>query len=224
MKTSSQIDTDDQARHRALIRDLEVCQAVKDERILEVLARVPRHAFVRPGHQAEAYANYPLPIGGGQTISQPLVVGIMTDALRVRPGDRVLEVGTGSGYQAAVLSEAGARVYTIEVVASLSAWGAGNLRRAGYENVHVQVGDGYLGWEEQAPFDGIIVTAAPDHIPNPLLKQLRLGGRMVVPVGRSGLHQTLWLIERLADEIRETNLGAVAFVPLTGPHARAGDF
>ena len=186
------------------------------ERVLEAVARVERHRFVRPGNVDEAYENRPLPIGEGQTISQPLVVAMMTAALDITPGDRVLEIGTGSGYQAAVLAEMSAAVYSVEIIPALAEWSEANLRRAGYAEVSQRTADGYFGWENEAPFDAIIVTAAPDHVPQPLIRQLKVGGRMIVPVGPPGFYQTLWQIERTTEGVVAENLGLVRFVPLTG--------
>ncbi len=202
-------------RH-ALVREIELSGSVTDERVLAALRRVPRHEFVRAEYLDEAYENRPLPIGQGQTISQPLVVALMSEALRIESGDRVLEIGTGSGYQAAVLAELGAEVYSVEIIASLAPWAKENLARAGYGGVQVRAADGYFGWDEYQPYAAIIVTAAPDHVPQALVRQLEIGGRMVVPVGPPGFYQTLWLIERETDGVRSTNLGAVSFVPFTG--------
>jgi len=204
-----------------LIRELEDAGAAQT-RVLEAMRRVPRHQFVREDYLDEAYANRPLPIGEGQTISQPYVVALMTEVLQLQEGDRVLEIGTGSGYQAAVLAEVGAEVYSIEIIPGLAQWAAENLSRTGYDEVTLLTADGYFGWEDRAPFDAIIVTAAPDHIPPPLLRQLETGGRMVIPVGPQGFYQTLWLIERGEDGLRSTNLGAVGFVPFTGPGVEGG--
>ncbi len=203
------------AARQAMVQDVEA-GGVSDLQVLEAMRNVPRHRFVRPGNRDEAYLDRPLPIGSGQTISQPFIVGLMTQALGLEPGARVLEVGTGSGYQAAVLAELGASVYSVEIVPALAEWGAQNLRGAGYGGVQRRLADGYFGWEEFAPFDAIIVTAAPDHVPPPLVGQLRDGGRMVVPVGPPGFVQTLWLIEKDGDDVRSTNLGRVRFVRFTG--------
>jgi protein-L-isoaspartate(D-aspartate) O-methyltransferase len=177
---------------------------------------VPRHLFVPPRLVALAYEDRPLPIGEGQTISQPFVVAMMTHLLDVQPGERVLEIGTGSGYQAAVLAEVGAEVWSIEILPGVARRGAENLRAAGYEGVHLRVGDGYLGWPEAAPFDGIIVTCAPDHIPEPLRDQLAEGGRLVIPVGDEGGVQQLVLVERKDGELTESAVIPVRFVPMTG--------
>ncbi len=204
-----------EARER-LIQNGIIGLGITDETIIQALRDVPRHEFVLPEYLDEAYGNYPLPIGYGQTISQPYIVALMTQALDVEPGDRVLEIGTGSGYQAAVLAELGMEVYTIEIIGELAEAARARLARLGYEEIQVQHADGYFGWEETAPFDGIIVTAAPDHVPQPLLGQLKVGGRMVVPVGPVGGVQTLWQITRAGeDEFISENLGAVRFVPLT---------
>ena len=175
----------------AMVRDQIAARGVKDERVLQVMRALPRHLFVSPRWQDQAYTDKPIPIGEGQTISQPYIVGLMTELLRPQPGDVVLEVGTGSGYQAAVLSRLARQVYTIEIIPRLAAEAARRLERLGYSNVQVKTGDGYLGWPEQAPFDGIIVTAAPPEIPPALLTQLKRGGRMVVPVGKSDKTQQL---------------------------------
>ena len=185
--------------------------------ILKVVGDVPRHEFVPDRVRGDAYADRPLPIGYGQTISQPFIVALMTDLLRVRPGDIVLEVGTGSGYQAAVLAHLARRVYTIEIVPALADSAAARLQRLGYGNVATRSGDGYYGWEEAEPFDGIVVTAATSQIPPPLIRQLKAGGRMVIPLGASFALQYLVLVERNADDGRVTTrqLLPVSFVPLT---------
>jgi protein-L-isoaspartate(D-aspartate) O-methyltransferase len=181
----------------------------------QAMARVPRHRFVPQEEQPWAYADRALPIGEGQTISQPFVVALMTELLQAEPADRVLEVGTGSGYQAAVLAECTARVFTIEIVRPLGERAAALLSELGYRNVEVRVGDGYLGWPEAAPFDRIIVTAAPDHIPQPLIDQLKPGGRMVVPVGPRDQDQELLLITKdtAGRTVRQSKI-PVRFVPL----------
>jgi len=185
--------------------------------ILKVMGEVPRHEFVPDAVRGDAYADRPLPIGYGQTISQPFIVALMTDLLRVRQGDSVLEVGTGSGYQAAVLAHLVRQVYTIEIVPALADSAAARLQRLGYGNVTTRSGDGYYGWEEAAPFDGIIVTAAASQIPPPLISQLKPGGRMVIPLGAPFALQHLVLIERNADAggVTTRQLLPVSFVPLT---------
>jgi protein-L-isoaspartate(D-aspartate) O-methyltransferase len=189
-------------------------RGVKDERVLDAMRRVPRHKFV-PVEQANfAYDDSPLPIGEGQTISQPYIVGYMTEQLQVAPNSKVLEIGTGSGYQAAVLAELGADVYTIEIVPSLANRAAMTLSGLGYKNVHVRAGDGYRGWPDVAPFDRIIVTAAPDHIPQPLVDQLAVGGRMVIPVG--DYYQQMTIVTKTAKGVTEQRTIDVVFVPMTG--------
>jgi protein-L-isoaspartate(D-aspartate) O-methyltransferase len=184
-------------------------------RVSEALAKVPRHRFVPVELQDVAYANRPLPIGEGQTISQPFIVALMTELLDPKPADRVLEVGTGSGYQAAVLAECVARVYTIEIVPSLGARAAALLQQLGYRNIETRIGDGYRGWPEAAPFEAIVVTAAPDHVPQPLVDQLKPGGRMVIPVGSRDAEQDLLLIVKdpAGRSVTQRTL-TVRFVPL----------
>lgn len=190
-----------------------------DPRVLEVMARVPRHAFVPDSIRSHAYENRPLPIGYGQTISQPYIVALMTELLRVSPSDRVLEVGTGSGYQAAILAELVDAVFTLEIVEPLGNKARELLRRLGYANVTVRVGDGYYGWEEQGPFDAIVVTAAASHIPPPLVKQLKPGGRILIPVGSRFTVQQLVLVQKnIAGEVIIRQVLPVRFVPLTGGH------
>ena len=193
-------------------------RAAFQPRVMAAMAKVPRHEFVPPAEESYAYINNALPIGHGQTISQPYIVALMTDLLDPQPTHRVLEVGTGSGYQAAILAELVQRVYSIEVIPELAEEARERLARLGYANVIVRAGDGYAGWPEEAPFDGIIVTAAAATVPKPLLAQLRNGGRMVIPAG-SRLGQNLFLIEKSASgEISERNLLPVAFVPLVSEH------
>jgi protein-L-isoaspartate(D-aspartate) O-methyltransferase len=188
-----------------------------ERRVLAALGRVPRHEFVPPAYRAIAYANEPLPIGHGQTISQPTVVAMMTALLAVGPGSRVLEVGTGSGYQAAVLAELGAEVYTIEIVPELGDSARTLLARLGYQRVTVRVGDGYHGWPEHAPFDAVIVTAAANHIPPALLEQLKPGGRMAIPVGNPFAAQQLLAVSKDTEgRVSTRKVLPVRFVPLTG--------
>jgi protein-L-isoaspartate(D-aspartate) O-methyltransferase len=188
-----------------------------DPRVLEALGRVPRHEFVPEAQRRFAYENRPLPIGHGQTISQPYIVAIMTDLIGPEPDHRVLEIGTGSGYQAAVLAELVDAVYTIEIIEPLGRGGKARLQGLGYDNVTVRLGDGYYGWPEAGPFDAIVVTAAASHVPPPLLSQLKPSGRMIIPVGSRFLTQQLLLIEKEADgRIRTRQLLPVRFVPLTG--------
>lgn len=185
--------------------------------VMQALESVERHKFVPADVVPFAYENHPLPIGQGQTISQPYIVALMTDLLKPGPEDVILEVGTGSGYQAAVLAEIVKHVYSIEIVEVLAAQASERLQRLGYDNVTTKAGDGYAGWREHAPFDGIIVTAAPGHVPLPLVEQLRPGGRMVIPVGSSEFAQQLMLIEKTDDGETVTKaIAPVRFVPLTG--------
>jgi protein-L-isoaspartate(D-aspartate) O-methyltransferase len=186
------------------------------ERTLAVLGQVPRHEFVPDEQKRYAYENWPLPIGAEQTISQPYIVALMTDLAEVTKDDVVLEIGTGSGYQAAVLSELAGRVYTIEIVEMLGRRAANTLQRLGYDNVAVRVGDGYAGWPDQAPFDAILVTAAPEEVPQPLIEQLAVGGRMVIPVGAEDEVQMLKVLTKEEDGVLNvSNVTAVRFVPLT---------
>lgn len=190
-----------------------------DERVMQVLAAVPRHEFVPAAQARNAYENRPLPIGSGQTISQPYIVALMTDLAEPRPDDVVLEVGTGSGYQAAVLSRLVEHVYTIEIIEPLADQASARLDRLGYDNVTTRLADGYFGWEEHAPFDAIVVTAAASHVPRPLIEQLGPGGRMIIPVGERFATQQLLLIEKAADGgITTRQIATVRFVPLTGDH------
>jgi protein-L-isoaspartate(D-aspartate) O-methyltransferase len=203
------------ARRLHMVESQIVSRGVTDPRVLEAMRTVPRHRFVERRLWDSAYGDHPLPIGYGQTISQPYIVALMTERARLTPGARVLEIGTGSGYQAAVLAEITDEVYTIEIIEPLARQARQRLRELGYARVRVRQGDGYFGWREAAPFDAILVTAAPDHVPPPLLAQLKDGGRMVVPVGPPGLVQTLWLITRRGDRNVFESLGPVLFVPLT---------
>lgn len=202
-------------QRRRMVREQIIARGVRTPRLLAVMESVPRHLFVPPDELAWAYADGPLPIGEGQTISQPYIVALMTDLLDLQPGARVLEVGTGSGYQAAILGKLAAEVHTVEFVPHLAQEAAARLERLGFTNVHVHVGDGSLGWPEAAPYDGILVTAAGPEVPPPLLEQLAEGGRLVVPVGGRG-SQVLEVVQRKGKElIRQAHL-PVAFVPLRG--------
>lgn len=190
--------------------------AVTDPRVITSMRETPRHLFVPEDLRDRAYFDHPLPIGYGQTISQPSLVALMTEKLSLQPTDRVLEIGTGSGYQSAVLSSLVADVYTIEIVEPLAKQAAETLAGLGYENVHTRAGNGYLGWPEAAPFDAIIVTCAPDDIPPTLISQLREGGRMVIPVGGESEIQELYLLEKQAGKIERRSILPVRFVPMTG--------
>ena len=190
-------------------------RGIEDPLVLEAMRAVPRHRFVSDDWQDEAYRDHPLPIGYGQTISQPYIVALMTDVLDVEPGDKVLEIGTGSGYQAAVLAQMGLDVFTIEIIPDLAAKAESTLRKLEY-GVATRAADGYFGWVEEAPFDGIIVTAAPDHVPQPLVDQLAPGGVMVIPVGPIGAVQTMWRFSpNAAGELEAESFGWVSFVPFT---------
>jgi protein-L-isoaspartate(D-aspartate) O-methyltransferase len=189
-------------------------RGVKDPRVLSALLKVERHRFVPEGYLNSAYSDQPLPIGEGQTISQPYIVALMTELLELKGDEKVLEVGTGSGYQAAILAELAKEVYTVEIVESLASTAKNRLLELGYQNIRVKSGDGYLGWPEAAPFDAIIVTAAPDHIPKPLLDQLKEGGRMVVPVGT--YTQELEKIVKRSGKMEKIDVIPVLFVPMTG--------
>jgi protein-L-isoaspartate(D-aspartate) O-methyltransferase len=206
----SEQDMDEQ-RERMVDRQIER-RGIENPRVLDALRSVKRHLFVPPGEVTSAYEDHPLPIGHGQTISQPYIVALMTEVIEPQPDDRVLEVGTGSGYQAAVLSKLVKEVYSIEIVEELGKAAAQRLDLLGYDNVTVRVGDGYKGWPEKAPFDAIIVTAAPPEIPQALVDQLADGGRMVVPVGTA--FQELMLIEKKKGEIKKRVITAVRFVPM----------
>ena len=196
-------------------------RAALSSRVMAAMGKVERHRFVPAALAPQAYLNRPLPIGEGQTISQPFIVALMSDLLDLSPGDKVLEVGTGSGYQAAVLAELGARVFSIEILAGLSREADRALRAAGYSGVLLRVGDGWAGWPEQAPFDAIVVTAAPETIPPPLVDQLRVGGRMVIPLGPQAAAQELVVAEKQGDgSMVRRRVLPVAFVPFTGEGAR----
>ena len=224
------MDSDAQERYaaerKAMLEDIarttretasETGRASLSERVMQAIARVPRHRLVSAGDEAQAYLNRPLSIGLGQTISQPYIVALMSDLLEVKAGDKVLEIGTGSGYQAAVLAELGAKVYTIEIVEPLGREAARRLTSLGYTAIETRIGDGYAGWPEQAPFDSIIVTAAPPDVPPELIRQLKPGGRLVIPLGSQLGAQTLYLIQKTADgTLTRRPVLAVRFVPLTG--------
>jgi protein-L-isoaspartate(D-aspartate) O-methyltransferase len=208
---------DDAAFGRArgrMVSEQIAARQVRDPRTLQAMRKVPRHLFVPAASASQAYEDYPLPIGHGQTISQPYIVAFMTEALGLKGGETVLEVGTGSGYQAAVLSEIAARVYTIEIVAALAEEARARLARLGYATVEVRAGDGYLGWPEKAPFDAITVTAAAPRIPEPLKEQLRDGGRLILPVGDES--QELIVVTRRGAAFEERRVLPVRFVPMTG--------
>ena len=198
-----------------MVKEQLVMHGVNEERVLAAMNKVPREQFVPEHLRAASYTDQPLPIGYDQTISQPYIVAFMTEQLRPQPQNRVLEIGTGSGYQAAILAELVAEVYSIEIIEPLAKQAEATLQRLGYKNVHVKVGDGYKGWLEHAPFDAVIVTCAPDHVPKPLIDQLKEGGRMIIPVGGFG-DQDLYLLEKKDGQLERRAVSPVRFVPMTG--------
>ncbi|MEX1170391.1 MAG: protein-L-isoaspartate(D-aspartate) O-methyltransferase [Chloroflexota bacterium] len=209
-------DSDEMRRQRAQLVDSYVAPRVTDELVIAAMRAVPRHSFVPTQWLGDAYADHPLPIGHGQTISQPSLVAMMTELLQLDEGDRVLEIGTGSGYQAAILAELTPEVYSVEIIPELAGIARVVLDRLGYGDVRIDRRDGYFGWEEHAPYDVIIVTAAPDHLPPPLVAQLDpAGGRLVIPIGPVGDVQVLWLVTRQGDEVAMERVLEVRFVPLT---------
>lgn len=209
------MDSTRKAERNRMVDQYIIPHGIKDPAVVAAMRHVPRHRFVPGEYSLFAYIDGPLPIGHSQTISQPSLVADMTDALQLKKTDKVLEIGTGSGYQAAILAELADQVLTIEIVEPLARRAEQTLAELGYRNVRVRTGDGYHGWPEEAPFDAIIVTAAPDHVPQPLLEQLALGGRLILPVGRD--IQTLDLYRRTAEGYQRTTLTFVRFVPLVHP-------
>jgi protein-L-isoaspartate(D-aspartate) O-methyltransferase len=209
------------AQRERMVKEQIVMRGLVTERVLSALRKVPREEFVPAEYRAESYTDKPLPIGYDQTISQPFIVAFMTEELQPQATDRVLEVGTGSGYQAAILAELVAQVYTIEIIEPLAKNAEATLQRLGYKNVHVKAGDGYKGWPENAPFDSIIVTCAPEHVPEPLLQQLKEGGRMIIPVG-ARFAQELYLLEKKNGRLEQSAVLPVRFVPMAGEGAEEG--
>src|SRR6266498_5872537 len=203
------------AQRQRMVQQQLTTRGISDARVLGAMAKVPREEFVAPESRVASYEDGPLPIGYGQTISQPYIVAFMTEQLRPKPSDRVLEIGTGSGYQAAILAELVSEVYSIEITEALAKDAEATLRRLGYKNVHAKVGDGYRGWPEHAPFDAITVTCAPDHVPQPLIDQLKEGGRMIIPVGGFG-NQELYLLEKKSGQLQRRAVLPVRFVPMAG--------
>lgn len=199
-----------------MVREQLIARGVRDKKVLNAISAIPRHLFVDRSFRDRAYGDHPLPIGEGQTISQPYVVALMTEALKLKPSDRVLEIGTGSGYQAAVLAEIVKEVYTIEIRERLVESAGKLLKELGYKNIMIKYADGYFGWKEHAPFDAVIVTASANHIPPPLIKQLKEGGKLIIPLGSTVYYQTLMLATKRQGELEIEQMGGVRFVPMTG--------
>jgi len=221
-KRVSELDSreDFKAMRERMVETQIKARGIKDTRVLSAMLKVERHLFVPKEYQNSAYSDQPLPIGEGQTISQPYIVALMTELLELKGGEKVLEVGTGSGYQAAILAELAEEVYTIEIIENLASSAKALLLDLTYQNITVKAGDGYLGWPEAAPFDAIIITCAPDHIPNPLLEQLKEGGRMVLPVGTYS--QELQKLIKRSGKIETIHVTPVIFVPMTGEGVKKG--
>lgn len=215
-ETKADISADYEARRRNMaVQDIKK-RGISDPAVLKAMETVPRHLFVEPSDLHQAYSDTALPIKENQTISQPFVVALMTEAAQLAPSDKVLEIGTGSGYQAAVLSEIVAEVYTLEIIESLAKNAAKRFEELGYSNIYSKWGDGYAGWPEASPFDAIIITAAAPKIPRPLIRQLKNGGRIVLPLGPSSRSQELIVLTKKDDALERTELGSVVFVPMTG--------
>ncbi len=212
-KTTAAAAAERAAERHVMVREQIAARGVKDPATLKALKQVPRHLFVPASQSGYAYEDRPLPIGHGQTISQPFIVAYMTEIIHPGPGRKILEIGTGSGYQAAVLAATGAQVFTIEIIPQLAAAAAARLQRLGYRNLVSKAADGYYGWAEHAPFDAIVVTAAAEFVPPPLIEQLAEDGLMVIPVGTPYLVQSLLLVQRRGDTLSSTNLMPVRFVP-----------
>ena len=208
-------------KRRRMVETQIRAREVRDPKVLDAMLRVPRHLFVPEAFRAQAYDDFPLPIGSDQTISQPYIVALMTSLLDLHGGERVLEIGTGSGYQAAVLSRIAARVFTIEILPELGERARHELAELGYDNVELRIGDGWAGWSENAPFDGILVTAAPPRVPEPLLQQLKIGGKLVIPVG--SFFQDLLVYTRTEAGFEKRNVIPVRFVPMTGEAEKNDD-
>jgi protein-L-isoaspartate(D-aspartate) O-methyltransferase len=203
---------------KKMVENQLIPRGISDERVLSAMLKVPRHQFVNESYYHEAYNDYPLPVGNNQTISQPYMVALMTELLHLKGDEKVLEIGTGSGYQTAILAEIAWKVYTVEIIEDLAIGAKSILKSLGYENIEYKIGDGYSGWEENAPYDGIIVTCGPYEIPEPLIEQLGEGGRLVIPVG-SGI-QTLTVIEKFKGELKYTESIDCRFVPMTRSYNR----
>lgn len=211
------------AQRQKMVETQIAARDVSNPLVLQAMQEVPRHKFVPGDLIGQAYTDRPLPIGYGQTISQPYIVALMTEKLNIEPGDKVLEIGTGSGYQAAVLAEITDQVYSVEIIPELAERASKTLQETGYTTVKTLNADGYYGWEEHAPYDAIVVTAAPDHVPRPLIQQLKDEGQLVIPVGPPGSYQTLWQITKRGDKLETKNLGGVRFVPFTGAGVKEGE-
>ena len=212
-KSEKQTDRFEQMRH-AMVENQICARGVKDKRVLNAMEKVPRHKFVPKYLEEQAYFDEPLPIGEGQTISQPYIVAYMTEQLMLNGDERVLEIGTGSGYQSAILAELCDSVFTIEIISKLSREAQNVLSKLSYKNIQFKIGDGYQGWSQKAPFDAIIVTAAPEHIPQPLVEQLKVGGKMIIPVG--DFYQELYLVVRTKKGVKKERKLPVRFVPMRG--------
>jgi len=210
----SQLNDDFTIKRQRMVHNQIRVRGVRDQRVLDAMMKVPRHLFVPPAYRASAYNDSPLPIGEGQTISQPYIVAFMTESLKVRETDRILEIGTGSGYQAAILAELASEVYTIELLPKLGTRAGKLLDNLGYKNIHVKIGDGYKGWPEKAPFDLVIVTAAPEDIPPALIEQLKEGGKMIIPVGPVGGVQNLIRGIKKKGKLKTKDVLPVRFVPM----------
>ncbi|MBI5676393.1 MAG: protein-L-isoaspartate(D-aspartate) O-methyltransferase [Nitrospirae bacterium] len=203
-------------QRKRMVNEQIIGRGIKDKRVLDVMFNIPRHLFIDQSLKSKAYGDHPLPIDEGQTISQPYIVAMMTEALNLKSTDRVLEIGTGSGYQAAVLAGIVKEVYSIEIKEGLSKSAGELLNRLGYKNIKTKYADGYFGWEEYAPFDAIIITASANHIPPPLIKQLKEGGRLIIPLGSTLYYQVLTLATKKGDDLDVQQMSGVAFVPMTG--------
>ena len=209
-------DPDFELMRKIMVEEQLIPRGISDKRVLEAFRKVPRHEFVPKELWQSAYNDYPLPIGESQTISQPYMVALMTESLKIKGGEKILEVGTGSGYQAAILAELGAEIYSVERFQHLADRAKSALDSAGYKNVKIKVGDGTLGWEEGAPYDGIVVTAGAPGIPESLIAQLKDAGRLVIPVGSGGFGQMLTIVEKIGNAIRTSEICGCMFVPLIG--------
>ena len=211
------VQTDDMTTQRnRMVKEQLISRGIRDKRVLDAMSKIPRHLFIDKSLSNRAYGDHPLPIEEGQTISQPYVVAMMTEALVLKSTDRVLEIGTGSGYQAAVLAGIVKEVYSIEIREGLSKRAGELLNRLGYKNVKTKYADGYFGWKEYAPFDAIIITASANHIPSPLIKQLKEGGRLIIPLGSTLYYQVLTMATKKGNDLDVQQMGGVAFVPMTG--------